>query len=169
MFGLGRGVLTFEYPIAVELEQKRQDIQKELVEVEERLKRDLERALEEKPSKEGAQREDPHNKRLGECGDAGDSDEQHSEGEEVVVRQHQRQRQMDDEQEEEGEVDEDDAEEEPRPRLVSQVVKSQVEVSLKNVQAERRHVLQSAMNRKMIISVVNNTYEGGGGGGGRRF
>lgn len=43
----------------------------------------------------------------------------------------------------------------PRPRLTSQIVKSHVEVvSMKNNQPER-HVLQG--NKKMIISVVNNT------------
>lgn len=54
---------------------------------------------------------------------------------------------------------------EHRPKLTSQIVKSHVNLSIKtNVQGERRHVLQSAANKKMIISVVN-TFEGGG----RRF
>lgn len=114
--------------------------------MEERLNRELERALEEKPSKEG------EDGQKNEDTDHNDMDaDGHSAGEDNG-----------------SEADEEDKDDQPRPRLVSEVVKSKVEVSIKNSQAERRHVLQSAINKKMIISVVNNAYEGGGGAG-KRF
>lgn len=176
--------------IAEELAKKREDIQKELVEVEERLQRELEKALEEKPTRGTSEREEGMQLQ-------GDGDRHNlSVEDEGQLRSGRGKLNEEEMEEEDGELDSDEEEhregkatvlppivapitiyypcplaEVHRPRLVSQVVikSSQVAMSVKNSdQAEqrRRHVLQSAVNKKMIISVVNNTYEGGGG---RRF
>lgn len=176
--------------IAEELVKKREDIQKELVEVEERLQRELEKALEEKPTRGTSEREE--GMQLQGDGDRHNL----SVEDEGQLRSGRGKLNEEEMEEEDGELDSDEEEhregkatvlppivapitiysprplaEVHRPRLVSQVVikSSQVAMSVKNSdQAEqrRRHVLQSAVNKKMIISVVNNTYEGGGG---RRF
>lgn len=176
--------------IAEELAKKREDIQKELVEVEERLQRELEKALEEKTTRGTSEREEGMQLQ-------GDSDRHNlSVEDEGQLRSGRGKLNEEDMEEEDGELDSDEEEhregkttvlppivalitiysprplaEVHRPRLVSQVVikSSQVAMSVKNndhTEQRRRHVLQSAVNKKMIISVVNNTYEGGGG---RRF
>lgn len=118
-----------------------------MAEVEDRLQRDLEKALEEKPINDAQSQTNFKREEM----------QPNSSDDEVAEQM--------------SEDEEEEQEDERRPRLVSQVVKSQVEISIKNhPQSDRppRHVLQSTAHKNMIISVVNNTYEGGGSNN-RRF
>lgn len=144
-----------KFILAEELQKKREDIAKELVEVEERLKKELEKALEQKPSHMEPE-EDAEMRQGDEQPALNDLTEFHSEEEEGKLTKSQSQLKL---------TAYISSSEPSRRKLVSQIVKSQVKVSIKNdLKSEKRHVLQSSVNKKMIISVVNNTaYDEGGG------